>query len=147
MSGRFDTVGRHVLLDVWGVESEVLNDLPLMKKTVTAAARASGATVLRTVFRRFPVQGLSGVLVLAESHISVHTYPEHGYASFDVYTCGRTLDPLAACRHIILSLHPPRFFAREFLRGSLEGIKDLLSLGQAEDNLPQVLPSLYVPVG
>ncbi len=126
MHGRgHETVGRHILLDVWGVDYDKLNDLSLMKKTLVAAALSCGATIVRTAFRRFPVQGLSGVVVLAESHISVHTHPEHRYASFDIFTCGRTIEPRAALRYIVESLSVPRYFAREFVRGEEDGIKDV----------------------
>ncbi len=125
MHRRYETLGRHILLDVWGVDSEKLNDLAFMRRTLLKAASACGATVMKAAFQRFPVQGLSGVLVLAESHISVHTHPEHQYASFDVFTCGTTLDPKQACRYIVETLAAPRYFVREFVRGREDGIRDV----------------------
>lgn len=130
MHGRgHETLGRHILLDAWGVEYDKLNDLDLMRKVLIEAALACGATIVKTAFRRFPVQGLSGVVVLAESHISVHTHPEHSYASFDIFTCGRTIEPRLALRHIVAALGVPRYFAREFVRGEEDGIKDVPSPG------------------
>ena len=81
------THGRHILLDVWGAEADTLNDLESIQEAMLGAAAAAGATVVNATFHRFPIQGLSGVVVLAESHISVHTFPEHGYAAFDIFTC------------------------------------------------------------
>lgn len=118
------TLGRHILLDVWGVDYEVLNDLERMRDTLFAAAKASGATVVDDSFHRFPVQGLSGILVLAESHITVHTFPEHGYASFDIFTCGGRVDPVVACAHIVGTLKADRHFARHFVRGTERGIRE-----------------------
>ncbi len=124
MHGMHETLGKHCLLDVWGVPYGKLNDLALVRRTMTKAAEACGATIVKTAFQRFPVQGLSGVVVLAESHISVHTHPEHNYASFDVFTCGRVLDPRVACQYIVDALGVPRYHIREFVRGEDDGIKD-----------------------
>lgn len=124
MLRRHETFGRHILLDAWDVEFEKLNDLPLIRRVMMRAAITCGATIVKTAFQRFPRQGLSGVVVLAESHISVHTHPEHNYASFDIFTCGSTIDPAVACRYIVESLGVPRYHMREFLRGQQEGIKD-----------------------
>lgn len=119
-----ETLGKHCLLDVWGVDYEKLNDLALVRRTLVKAAEACGATIVKTAFQRFPVQGLSGVVVLAESHISVHTHPEHSYASFDVFTCGRVIDPRVACQFIVDALGVQRYHIREFVRGEEDGIKD-----------------------
>ncbi len=130
MHREHQTFGRHILLDVWGVDYDKLNDLGLMRQTMLRAAEACGATVVKTAFQRFPVQGLSGVVVLAESHISVHTHPEHRYASFDIFTCGTTIDPGVACRYIVDTLRVQRYNAREFVRGEEDGIKDVRSEGR-----------------
>lgn len=135
MHRKHETFGRHILLDVWGVDYEKLNDLQLMKRTMMKAAVSCGATIVKTAFQRFPVQGLSGVVVLAESHISVHTHPEHNYASFDIFTCGQTIDPNIACRYIIKKLGVSRYNLREFVRGQEDGIKDVTPCGAEEDSL------------
>jgi S-adenosylmethionine decarboxylase len=122
MAERHQTHGRHILLDVWGVESETLNDVSQMQEAMLGAAAAAGATVVDCTFHRFPVQGLSGVVVLAESHISVHTFPEHGYAAFDVFTCGARVDPDRACEYLITAVAGSDRFTRRFLRGVPEGI-------------------------
>ncbi|MBX6350635.1 MAG: adenosylmethionine decarboxylase [Clostridia bacterium] len=137
------TLGRHILLDVWGVDYEVLNDLDRMRATLFDAAKASGATVVDDSFHRFPVQGLSGILVLAESHISVHTFPEHGYASFDIFTCGGRVDPVVACAHIVRTLKADRHFARHFVRGTERGIREdaiSLPIGQGGSLASSVRP-------
>ncbi|MBT9259316.1 MAG: adenosylmethionine decarboxylase [Clostridiales bacterium] len=119
-----ETTGRHILLDVWGVDFQTLNDLTRVRQWMVEAAQASGATIVDAAFHRFPEQGFSGVLVLAESHISVHTFPEHGYASFDIYTCGDTLDPSVACAYLVEKLGTTRYFTRHFVRGMAQGIEE-----------------------
>ena len=87
--------GTHVLLDVWGARH--LDDPEYIERAMRRAAAASGATVLHVHLHRFgDGGGVTGVAVLAESHISVHTWPERGFAAFDVFMCGRCRPELAA---------------------------------------------------
>ena len=122
MADEHATRGRHILLDIWGVGFNVLNDLERIQSALLGAAAAAGATVVDTSFHRFPVQGLSGVVVLAESHISVHTFPEHDYAAFDIFTCGSRVSPEDACDFLVDQLGAERCYKRRFLRGDSEGI-------------------------
>lgn len=79
--------GTHLLIDVWGASR--LSDLAHVRATLTAAVSAVGATLLRLDLHHFqPEGGISGVAVLAESHMSIHTWPERGYAALDVFVCG-----------------------------------------------------------
>lgn len=82
------TTGRHLLVEYHGCDSVVLNDKLRLERVMRAGAEAAGATVLGTIFRTFEPQGVSGVVVVEESHFSIHTWPEHGYAAADFYTCG-----------------------------------------------------------
>jgi S-adenosylmethionine decarboxylase len=133
MAERHQTRGRHILFDVWGVDFDVLNDVGRMRAAMLGAAQAAGATIVDDRFHRFPEQGLSGVVVLAESHISVHTFPEHSYAAFDVFTCGERVDPEEACRHLLAELRAERAFVRRVLRGGAEGIVELQETGAPAD--------------
>ena len=79
--------GDHMLVDLWGAKS--LDDLLVIKKTLRAAVKACGATLLHIHLNQFSQGGgISGIALLAESHMSIHTWPERGFASFDVFTCG-----------------------------------------------------------
>ena len=81
--------GRHLIIDLYKVAGELLADLELIKETLTDAAKKAGATLLNIDLHHFqPKGGVSGVAVLAESHISIHTWPEHGYAAIDAFMCG-----------------------------------------------------------
>jgi len=82
------THGQHLLVEYWGCDSEVLDDLGAVEALMKRAAEAAGATVVQSVFHRFSPQGVTGVVVVEESHLSIHTWPEVGYASVDFYTCG-----------------------------------------------------------
>lgn len=84
----FDTVGAHVLADFWGCQFEKLDDAELLMDSLRQAARKAKMTILGEDSYKFYPQGFTGLLLLSESHISIHTYPERGYAAIDVYTCG-----------------------------------------------------------
>ena len=75
-------------MEYFGCDPLVLNDQSYLEKAILEAATAAGATPLRTVFHQFSPQGVTGVVIIAESHLSIHTWPERGYASVDFYTCG-----------------------------------------------------------
>lgn len=94
-----NTFGRHLLVEYFGCDPSILNDPAQLEAMMRQAADASGATIVGEVFHRFTPCGASGVLVLQESHISIHTWPEVGYAAMDFYTCG-DCDPNAG--HLVL---------------------------------------------
>jgi S-adenosylmethionine decarboxylase len=104
--------GSHLILDLW--EAEGLDDAARIEQAMKDAVVAAGATLLHIHLHTFtPNGGISGVAVLAESHISVHTWPERGYAAFDVFMCGdaeprkaiAVLEKAFAPRRIVLGIH------------------------------------------
>lgn len=97
---QFSTYGRHVTMDLREVCFDKLNDLELLKQAMKEAAERCGATIVGENFIKFNPQGVTGVLVLSESHLSIHTYPEEGFAAIDCYTCGHTVDPEIACDYL-----------------------------------------------
>lgn len=92
-----ETQGIHILMELSGCPPEVLGDLGLMEEALRQAAAAAQTTVLNLTCHRFSPTGVSGVAVVAESHLSLHTWPEKGYAAVDIYTCGRQVRPRAGC--------------------------------------------------
>lgn len=117
-----DTAGRHVIAELWGCEADLLNDLQRIERIMVSAALESGAEVREVAFHKFAPQGVSGVVIISESHLTIHSFPEHGYASVDVYTCGDRIDPKVACEYITRGLKATK---REFIEiprgvGSIE---------------------------
>jgi S-adenosylmethionine decarboxylase proenzyme len=90
-----NTHGRHLLLEYMGCPFDALNDVGRIRVLMEAAAQAAKMTIVASVFQPFEPQGVSGVVVVEESHLSIHTWPEHGMAAVDLYTCGDG-DPEAA---------------------------------------------------
>jgi S-adenosylmethionine decarboxylase len=95
-------MGQHCLLSVYGCSSETLENVSFMLNVLEQAAEECGATILSRSHHKFSPQGLTAILLLSESHISVHTYPEHNCAAFDIFTCGKADSKLGV--RCILSL-------------------------------------------
>ncbi|WP_317981048.1 adenosylmethionine decarboxylase, partial [Paenibacillus glycanilyticus] len=88
----YSTFGRHVAVDTWGVDFDLLNNAEFLQAQMVEAAEACGATVLSVQSKQFEPQGATVLVLLSESHLSIHTYPEKGFAALDCYTCGETVD-------------------------------------------------------
>lgn len=129
----FSTFGRHITMDLRDVSFDKLNDEEYLKSAMTEAATRCGATIVGESFVRFNPQGVTGVLVLSESHISIHTYPEDGFAAIDCYTCGTTVDPEVACNYLKAVLGGRVAGYRALRRGTGE-IEDLHQLRLAAAN-------------
>jgi S-adenosylmethionine decarboxylase len=112
-----DTYSRHCILELWGCNSEFLNDLQFVERTMTDAALQAGAEVREVTFHQFAPQGVSGVVIVSESHLAIHTFPEHGYASIDVFTCGKRIDPKKAAAIIAGKLQANRIYEMNVERG------------------------------
>lgn len=84
--------GYHSLFDFHGCASERLASTDLLRTALLAAVREAGGTIVTDTFHTFSPHGVSGVIVIAESHVTIHTWPEHGYAAVDVFSCGVSLD-------------------------------------------------------
>lgn len=113
------TLGQHLLAEFRGCDREALNDLAFIEASMRKAAVDACATVMNASFHKFGPQGVSGVLVLAESHLSVHTWPEHGYAATDIYTCGDQCFPERAQESLARALGATSFEIMHIERGAM----------------------------
>ena len=102
-----------------GLDREVLDDLGFLKGAMLEAAVECGATVLGESFHPFNPQGVSGVVVIAESHLSIHTWPEYGYAAVDIFTCGDSVQPEKAADVLVARLSAREHSVVEVQRGLL----------------------------
>ena len=112
-------LGRHILCEAYGCDPEVLNSRVAVENIMVQAALEAGAEVREAVFHQFNPQGVSGVVVISESHLAIHTWPEYGYAAVDLFTCGDTVVPEAAYRHLKAGLGSRRASTMEMKRGQL----------------------------
>ena len=90
-------VGKHWIYDLQCGNRDLLNDEDFVKDAMTKAAEAANATLLSISSKKFGPQGVTAVVLLSESHLSIHTWPEYGYAAIDAFTCGDRTDPEKAC--------------------------------------------------
>ena len=114
-----NALGRHLLLELKDCNKEVLNDLEFLKNFLREIAEQIGATVVNQAFHKFSPQGVSVVVLIAESHICIHTWPEYGYASVDVFTCGNSIEPKNAINLLVEKLEAKESSFIELKRGIL----------------------------
>ncbi|AZR73817.1 S-adenosylmethionine decarboxylase proenzyme [Anoxybacter fermentans] len=110
-------LGRHVLLEAYGCNVELLDNVKSVEKIMIDAALSAGAEIREVAFHKFSPQGVSGVVVISESHLTIHTWPELGYAAIDVFTCGESVNPWDAVDYIIEKFEAESVTANEVKRG------------------------------
>ncbi|MDC4224083.1 MAG: adenosylmethionine decarboxylase [Candidatus Manganitrophus sp.] len=115
-------LGTHLLVELKDCNSKILNDVKKIEDILVTAAKEAKATIIESRFHKFSPFGISGVVVIAESHLTIHTWPEYGYAAVDIFTCGETLQPSVAASYIVSKLQSKNPSLVEMKRG-------LLSLG------------------
>ena len=97
-------VGKHCILELYDCDKNKLNDEAFLRTKITSAAKFAGATLINLISHHFEPQGVTALALLAESHISIHTWPEDGYAAVDIFTCGNQSMPEKACQFLYNSL-------------------------------------------
>jgi len=113
-------LAKHFLLDLEGCDPVKLDDLDYLRGHLLEAARIGGATIINSFFHRFSPQGVSGVVLIAESHLSLHTWPEENYAAIDLFSCG-LFEFQKACDYLVDILVARSYNVKEIKRGKMEG--------------------------
>ena len=103
---------KHLLLELYGCDCEKLNDESFLRCLLNRAAKLAKATVLNLISNKFEPQGVTAIVLLAESHISIHTWPESNYSAVDIFTCGQNMKPEIASKYLINSLIAKEHFLR-----------------------------------
>ena len=112
-------LGRHLLVDLHGCPTNLLNDVAALENLLIEAAHKAGATVINTTFHHFSPYGVSGVVVIQESHLAIHTWPEQGFAAIDLFTCGDQTRPDLACTYLKHALQSTHSEIRQLTRGQI----------------------------
>lgn len=113
-------LGRHIIVELRECKDNVLNDLDEVRDTLVSAAKEARATIVDISFHEFNPFGISGMVVIAESHLSIHTWPEHNYAAVDIFTCGDVIDPGIAASYIVKRFGSKNPSIVEIKRGILD---------------------------
>ncbi len=88
-----EALGRQILVEFYECDESSINDVMYVEQALIQATKDSNATIISHNFHKFSPYGVSGVVVIAESHVAIHTWPEYRYAAVDIFTCGDTIDP------------------------------------------------------
>ncbi|TRZ97524.1 MAG: adenosylmethionine decarboxylase [Nitrospiraceae bacterium] len=110
-------LGRHLVLELNGCNPKLLGDVKRVEDIMVAAAKIAKATIVGVHFHQFSPFGVSGVVVIAESHVAIHTWPEHAYAAVDIFTCGETLNSELAAQYLVEKFQSRQPSLMELKRG------------------------------
>jgi len=114
------SLGYQLILELEGCPSAVLDDEETVCSLMTRAVSDSGATMIQPFFHRFAPQGVSGGVIISESHFSIHTWPEYGYAAIDIFTCGDQIDMETAAETLRRGFRASRLQKMMLTRGMLD---------------------------
>ena len=129
-----EALGKQMVIEMYDCESGHFDDVDWVRAVLVEAAQCARATIVEVVFHKFNPVGISGVVVISESHLAVHTWPEHRYAAIDIFTCGDVLDGDAAVSYIARRFGSKRYTVVTHPRG-------LLAVPEENDN------RIALPVG
>lgn len=93
-------LGRHIIVEYYDCDTQIMNDVVQIEQFMVNAAKEAQATVVNSTFHHFSPFGVSGVVVIEESHLAIHTWPEYGYAAVDIFTCGGAVDPWICYKYL-----------------------------------------------
>lgn len=113
-------LGKHVIAELYDCDRDIINDHELVQEILLTAAERAGATVIKPVFHKFNPHGVSGVVVISESHITIHTWPEYGYCALDIFTCGDLVDNALAFKYMKDAFRAGSISVVEMRRGVVE---------------------------
>ena len=112
---KINYAGTHLIADFWG--GKIIEDSKKIEEILIKAARKGGNTPLKIAVHKFSPQGITGVLLLAESHIAIHTWPEINYLAIDIFTCGEKAFPQKSLDYLKEVFQPKKFRVKEIKRG------------------------------
>jgi S-adenosylmethionine decarboxylase proenzyme len=121
------TLGNHILVEMYGCNRDTLNDAKTIESEMVKAAELINARVVNSSAHNFSPQGVSAVVIIAESHLTMHTWPEYGYAAVDLFICTGTLEPMIAFEHLKNALQATHTSTIELKRGQLNDMEKLKS--------------------
>ncbi len=120
---QINQLGRHILVEFYNCDAKALSDHKFVEKVMNEAAVKSNATIVNSCFHTFNPWGVSGAVIIQESHLTIHTWPEYGYAAVDLFTCGEDVDPWIGFDHLSNQLQAEKWETSEVPRGPVDKIK------------------------
>ncbi len=120
---KLEALGRHILVEYYNCNEDTLRNHEEIEKLMNKAAELSGATIVTSTFHHFNPWGVSGAVIISESHLTIHTWPEFGYAAVDLFTCGDKVNPWIGFDFLEKSLQAEKSESYELSRGMTDKIK------------------------
>jgi S-adenosylmethionine decarboxylase len=120
-------LGKHYLVELYGCDPELISYRDKVEAVLLEAARIAKAHIVKYDFHNFSPTGVSGMIIISESHFSIHTWPEHSYAAVDIFTCSETVNERAAIDYMSRSFKAKRIEVCELRRGVLAEIKNIVN--------------------
>lgn len=117
-----ESLGKHILVDYHDCSREILNNTALVEEFMLEAARQASATIIQSHFHHFSPFGVSGVVIIQESHLTIHTWPESRYAAVDIFTCGAQMNPWKAHEYLMKALCAGKSDIKDIPRGRRDNI-------------------------
>jgi len=117
----YKSIGHHYIVEASGCDPKIISSVEKVQQILVKAAEISGAHIWAVSVSKFPPKGVSGVIVISESHISTHTWPEYGYGALDFYTCGDAVDPEKGIFYAVEAFGASTSHITEITRGIEEG--------------------------
>jgi S-adenosylmethionine decarboxylase proenzyme len=115
-------LGNVVVAELYGCDTELLKNVPSIEEGMLQSAEEGNAHIVSSTFKQFDPWGVSGVIVIQESHFAIHTWPEHNYAAVDIFTCGNEMDPKKALKYLSKYLRCKRLKYSSVRRGNITDI-------------------------
>jgi|TARA_R100001015_G_C4576993_1_gene134100 S-adenosylmethionine decarboxylase proenzyme len=112
-----EALGRQILVEFYDCESSKINDVEYIEESMLSGTKAANATIISHNFHKFSPYGVSGMVVIAESHVAIHTWPEYNYAAVDIFTCGDTIDPWVIQEYLKEAFNSQNVSSMEMKRG------------------------------
>lgn len=134
-------LGRQLLVELHNCHPETLKRVNAVREILTSAAKAAKATIVDVAFHEFSPHGVSGVVVISESYISIHTWPEHRYAAVDIFTCGDTIVPEEVAHYVATRFRCKTASSVEVKRGIIESFGQVSARHSAEKVTAALAPS------
>ncbi|HCC68992.1 MAG TPA: S-adenosylmethionine decarboxylase proenzyme [Nitrospiraceae bacterium] len=133
-----NALGTHLLVELRECNSRILDNLEKVQDAMVTAAKMAKATIVDVAFHEFNPFGISGVVVIAESHLTIHTWPEYGYAAVDIFTCGDVIKPEEAAAYLINRFESKNPSIVEIKRGILSTMNEKLPHKVTDEELQVV---------
>ncbi len=114
------SLGKHLIVELYDCDRDLIASVNAVEEILVDAVNISKATIIKPLFHQFNPHGVSGVVVIAESHFSVHTWPEYGYCALDIFTCGEQIDSDKALQFLKEKLKAKSMSVIELKRGTLD---------------------------